>query len=275
MSAPAFDQSRRLWSLWDMLKLTAEKFSRALMDFTTMRNLLSQITTLSAASVDRTLDDASVQSVITILAKVEDELEPIGAPFTCKALRDLKAKIEGGEHRAFILSPLAFDIERRLQDELESISLFIIDRKDADFYDGASQFLDAEAQQAFPTAITDGEEASRCLALGLHTASVFHVMRAAEAAVGELARAIGATHEDKNGETLAWGILASNIGDAIRQLPAGPSRDDWHQAHMFLVSCNRAFRTKTAHPVHTYTEGQAKEAFEATRSFINSVARLV
>lgn len=256
-----------------MLELTAARFSRALMDFTMMRYLLSHLSTMARGPGE--LDDASQKGVITILEAIEAELLPIGTNLTAMAIRDLRSMLEGGERSSFILAPRVSEIERRLQDELESITLFVIARRDAEFYENAAEFLDLKAQQAFPNTIFDCEEASKCLAFGRYTASVFHMMRAAEAAVIELARALDATISDVNGETLAWGKLAANIGAKIAKMPPGPSRDKWHEAQMFLVSCNRAFRTKAAHPVQTYTKEQAEEALASTRSFIRSVASLV
>lgn len=263
----------RSLSLWDMLELTAERFSRALMDFTMMRRLLGRLSTTAGGPHE--IDAASQRGIIDILDKMEAELAPIGADFTAMAIRDLRVMIKEGERESFILSPRAHDIERRLQDELKSITLFMVDKKDADLYENAAEFLDHKSQQAFPTVIFDCEEASKCLAFGRYTAAVFHVMHAAEAAVIELARALGATVNGSNGETLPWGMLARNIGAKITEMSPGPSRDRWHEAQMFLVSCNRAFRTKTAHPVQTYTKEQAEEALASTRSFIRSVASLV
>lgn len=263
----------RSLSLWDMLELTAARFSRALMDFAMMRHLLSQMSTMAGGPGK--LDDASQRGIIANLEKIESELVPVGTNLTAMAIRDLISMVEGGERRSFILSPRVYDIERRLQDELKSITLFMVEKKDADLYENAAAFLDLNSQQAFPTAIFDCEEASKCLAFGRYTASVFHMTRAAEAVVIESARAIGATVTKDSGETLAWGVLAANIGAKITEMPAGPSKDRWHEAHMFLVGCNRAFRTKTAHPVQTYTKEQADEALAATRYFIRSVVSLV
>ncbi|WP_275229539.1 hypothetical protein [Novosphingobium album (ex Liu et al. 2023)] len=256
-----------------MLEISAERFSRALMNFTMMRHLLGQINTLPGGS--DSLNEASIQGVLENLDGMERELDTLGAKFTIMAVRDLKAQIQDGEDRAFILSPRAYDIERRLQDELKSVTMFIVDASHAELYANSENFLDEASQKVFPSAIFDCREAGKCFALSRYTACVFHLMRATEAVAIILADKIGVPPKKSNGETFTLGQLSDKILEKIKELPSGIAKDEWHGVNVFLTSCNRAFRTKTAHPVETYTEEEAKEILSFTRGFIKASSSLI
>lgn len=163
-----------------------------------------------------------------------------------------------------------------VSDELKSRFLFSVKADYSQFLtetDG-SQF-GQEVADTFPSSLYDIEGASRCLALGQNTACVFHLMRACEAAVAIIAGRIGATVKNKHEETLPWAILVSNIKCEIEGMPRGQKQDEWLKVHSLLHSCNRAYRTKTAHPADKYSEQEAVAAWHATRSFMQEFASLL
>lgn len=158
--------------------------------------------------------------------------------------------------------------------QMQSRPVIVVDNKFSDYLTNKPIFGEQVAN-AFPDAIYDVEEAAKSFALTRYTASVFHLMRAAESAVGVLAVKIGAATHNKNGEFLPWGILTANVKSKIDEMPTGAEQDEWLKVHMFLHAANRAYRTKTAHPVQKYVEDEAREAFEATRTFMRAMAALV
>ena len=127
----------------------------------------------------------------------------------------------------------------------------------------------------FPDAVEDISESGKCLALGRYTASVFHVMRAMESGIHALAKSIGASFQDKNGQSLTWGVLTANIGEKIKSLPDANEKDEWLVLHSLLHAVNRAYRTKTAHPKATYSQEEATAAFDATKHFMLMMAERI
>jgi hypothetical protein len=165
-------------------------------------------------------------------------------------------------------------ISNGLQAELDVKFCFIIPGAVQRYYAPDQPLFGQDVEDKF-SASHDIEEAGKCLALGRYTACVFHLMRSAEAAVGTLTNAIGATVKNDKDETLPWGILLSNMKGKIDAMPKGEGQDAWLKVHALLHSCNRAYRTKTAHPAHIYTEEHAENAMHATRSFMQEMATLI
>jgi hypothetical protein len=162
----------------------------------------------------------------------------------------------------------------RFRSEMGAFYAFALNASEKALYEQKSPLFGEAVEAKFPKSRTDIEEAGRCLALARHTACVFHVMRAAEAAVAVLCKRVKASTKDHKGETLSWGTLTENMRRQIDKMPNGAKKDEWFKVHMFLQACNRAFRTKTAHPISKYTEEEAKEAFDATRAFMRIAAAL-
>jgi HEPN domain-containing protein len=175
-----------------------------------------------------------------------------------------------------IINPAA-DLQRVVQFEHEAKGkvLLVLDAGGQKLWLADAALFGNEVECKFPASSFDIQEAGNCFAVGRYTACVFHLMRAAESAVSVLANAIGATVVNANGETLSWGVLLSNIKPKIEAMPKGQLQDEWLKAHALLHSCNRAYRTKTAHPSDKYTEEGAEAAFNATRSFMRELAGLV
>jgi hypothetical protein len=91
-----------------------------------------------------------------------------------------------------------------------------------------------------------------------------------------LARSLNATvRRQEDGEPLPLGIIVANIKPKIEAMNDVKEKDAWLKVHALLHSCNRAYRTKTAHPEAVYTQEQANRAFHATRSFMQEFAELL
>lgn len=171
------------------------------------------------------------------------------------------------------INALAFtcaQLAQTIQDELEAQLIFSLSSTSAQLVqDGAPRFGE-EVANAFPLAVEDVEESGRCLAFGRYTATVFHLMRAMEAAVQALASRVGADSVEKE-----WGKLLSDIGAAVEAMPKGPERNRWSESHSHLYHVKQAWRNDTMHPKKTYTEDEARAVYQAVRSFMMHLAPLV
>lgn len=176
-------------------------------------------------------------------------------------------------HTHLELVTLFAGLKDRLEDELQEQKFFYVAANNLDFYECLDSFGE-DVVKKFASARDDIESSGRCLALGQPTASVFHMMRAMEVAVRLLGEELGVTVSNKNGELLPWGILIANIEDNIKTM-SGEKKKRWSEAQTFLFHVNRAYRTETMHPKKMYTEEQAKEVFNACRTFMKYLADLV
>lgn len=165
-------------------------------------------------------------------------------------------------------------IYNNLGAELSQRFIFCLEGQEGSLYAQDHGLFGDHVDTAFPDAIEDISEAGKCLALQRSTAAVFHLMRAMESAVAALAEKLDAVIINKNGETLPWGVLVSNIKEKIDLLDNGAVKDDWYALHALLHSANRAFRTKTAHPKKTYSEAEALTVYHATKSFMVQMSEI-
>lgn len=282
-------RSARIWSLWELLqKLEAENLTRAISYLaSTSRRLMM---------VHRTLLDAGgnglyplepqeeIERPLAALAIIERIADGLGAAGVKRALlgpRTLLAEAASipnhalPEHKVRGLSEEIHLFIAQFGNELDGRALYTMGPKYAQLFDPLEPLFGPGVEDAFPDAAYDIAEAGKCMAMARWTAAVFHSMRATELAATTLAVKLGATVRNKYDEPLPLGIIVSNLHGKIEEMKPGAKKDDWLKVHALLHSCNRAYRTKTAHPAAKYTEEEADTAFYATRSFLREFADLI
>lgn len=155
-------------------------------------------------------------------------------------------------------------------DEISSRTCFVFAPKDAELLCSGIALFGNEISDSFPDAVEDCMEAAQCLAFGRYTGSVFHLMRAMESAVKQMAAVLSVANVEKE-----WGKLLSDIGKKIEDLPKGEVRDLWSLTHSHLYHVKQAWRNNTMHPKKTYTEGEARAVFDAVASFMRHLTPMV
>lgn len=160
-------------------------------------------------------------------------------------------------------------------EELKNLTFMYLGAKNSELYNNPLDFFGEQILESFPESQFDLEEAGKCYSLGRFTASVFHLMRAMESAVEPLAKKLNVTIKNKYHERLSWGVVNSNLKDSIAALPKGEDKDSWEKVNILLHGVNRAWRTKTAHPVATYTKEQANDIRNAVCGFMNEMSERI
>ena len=129
----------------------------------------------------------------------------------------------------------------------------------------------------FSSATFDLEHAGKCLALGEYTASVFHLMRVAEAGLHALGAFVEPEKYDQHiPPAESWQKILGILKDHLEN-PKKRSHLQNHyqflsnaQAQMFAV--NKAWRDKTMHLDRKYTEDEAYEIFNAIKGLMRYLA---
>jgi HEPN domain-containing protein len=196
----------------------------------------------------------------------------IGAPVTRIAAERAKRKLLGRKKPLNYkdLREINAEVQSRLHDELGTTRFYCMPPGAAEFYNPEAPLFGAEVEARIAKANDDIAEAGKCFATGRYTASVFHLMRAMEAAVQRLSAELGIRNINRE-----WGKLLSDIGGKIENMPKGEKRDDWSQVHANLYHVKQAWRNDTMHPKATYTEEEAREVFEAMKAFMRKLASLL
>ena len=158
----------------------------------------------------------------------------------------------------------------RLRDALEERLFLAVPLGTADLYQQKASLFGNSVDDAFPRSVEDISEAGKCLSLDRATASVFHLMRAMEAAVGRLSTKLNIPNPDRE-----WGKLLSDIAKKIEEMPKGDDRNKWSESHTHLYHVKQAWRNDTMHPKQTYTAEEAKAIFEAVKVFMRHLTTLI
>ncbi len=140
----------------------------------------------------------------------------------------------------------------------------------ADFVRSDDPPFGKSVEDAFPKVSGEISEAAKCLAFNRPTATVFHLMRAMELAVEALANGLG---KSVTGKT--WGVMLSDMDNAIQAMPKGETKNAWSSVRSHLYHVKQAWRNDTMHPKTTYTEEEAKAVFFAVRSFMIELVPMV
>ena len=106
-------------------------------------------------------------------------------------------------------------------------------------------------------------------------------MRAMESAVFELAKNRRVKLLNYKGDAATWGKLLGNIEKKIATYKTQSIKDKYAKALPLLSAFNRAYRIDTAHgdndirPRGMFTKGDAEECWNASKSAMQYIARLI
>ena len=162
----------------------------------------------------------------------------------------------------------------RLADELDQQFFFHLFQEDVRHY-GQKDLFGAEVAKEFKAAASDIEQAGNCLALQQPTACVFHLMRAMEIAVRQLAKRLKVTITPQT----TWRQMTSNMDPKIKAMSEKTERqkqkkNEWEAARANLHHVGSVWRNNTMHPATSYTQSQALDVLNAVRVFMSGLCAL-
>lgn len=169
------------------------------------------------------------------------------------------------------LRSLAAELKGRLHDELRQALFFRVDSENAKYFVTPNLFGDAVAEHYAP-AISDIEEAGKCLALARPTACVFHLMRVMELGLKGVAKALEIPYAP------SWESYLRQINARIAEKHQHKDAA-WRKEEPFfqevagdLTSIKIAWRNPTMHIVRKYSSLEAEQIFAAVRTFMQRLA---
>ena len=275
-TVPWETSARRLWSLWDMIQYSCANICEM------YRGLIVAIEGLHrSADPQAELHDSFKASLAdSVLPPVLREVHDLKLDMKLHfRIHRLHSQLISGEH--FTAAGLARDFELLRDDIIVELSSqkFAFIPPPNDKYFGKEKLFGEEVHNVFPDARDDIRDAGDCLAASLPTASVFHLMRAAEHGLRALARKLRVTltHKGKQCpiEFGDWDTVITAIKNKIiaaRKLPAGLKK----QANLGAYS-NAAdhceymkdiWRNNASHTRKPYKDAEAVNALERVRDFM-------
>ena len=178
---------------------------------------------------------------------------------------------------ATTLQELRLDIDKELHRRK-----FVVIREDARDCVEQARLFGERVCDAFKSARYDIKEAGNCLALDLNTATVFHLMRAAEYGLRALARDRRVQLPKRKVLELAtWDAIIKGLEDAEVAIEKAPGKrtlareaqlDFYHGAMMEFRRFKNKFRNCVMHTRKEYDRGQALSAMTHVRAFMEILA---
>lgn len=188
------------------------------------------------------------------------------------------ASLEGHKFTSSVLSMLLVDILSSVEDDLSKARFLYIPKEKTKYLHNEELFGDV-VHKAFPSARYDIKEAGTCFAADLFTATVFHLIRAAEIALRVLATELGVSFPDPL-EYQEWSVLIDKIQtEANARCESLSGREAKTKAREFYNGAVGEFRAfKDAwrnHVMHTrfdYDEPMAQSIMNHVREFVQRLA---
>jgi len=271
-----------LVSLWDMIEYCLRDLIEAIDRAERLLRARSNVIVLTGERL-------SAEAMQAALIDLKPLMEQCGKLFLTASARDLKrlsVELAGGQ----ITNPEGLrarvnGILNCVREELFAVCFgFVPDSKKA-FFNQESLFGKAVAD-AFPDAAPDIKEAGNCLAHGLNTAAVFHLMRVLEFGLRGLAihlKAKAITKQLKQTnipiELATWEEIICTLESKLAQLRTKARSADRENR---IKVCNELlkdfrcvkdlWRNKVVHARESYDAEVAQSAFNHVRSFMQRIA---
>jgi hypothetical protein len=277
---PAWSGSLR--SLLNMLELEANPFLGA---FTKLR----QIIVLSERLQDKTqpmLEDGR-RVLSDHLDSLILEIQKIGSRSALASAGRLRSRI-ADPNDSITYSDIyggLLDIESRFADHLNDIKLFVLNEGEASLFQPADALLSVPDRpvegfsMAYPNAAFEIEEASKCIALGRHTASAFHSMRALECGIRAVCALLEIPDATKPSEK-NWGVILKAVKSAIDEkwpkdtrLP-GTAGSSLESLYATLDAVKNPWRNATMHVETIYAPHEATHILRCVAVFMLSLAAI-
>lgn len=217
------------------------------------------------------------ESVVETLAELHRECGKLGLPLSHAQLFRIRDELPNfaNTNLAIVaqrLRQMVHDLNLRVWDELKNKFFLTIPSETFALYRQDQPPFGADVEAKFPTMSEDISEAGKCLALNRPTATVFHLMRVMEIAVQRFGDKLGvALATEKN-----WQNILDEINKAIKALDhKAPRTRAYAGASSHLYNVKIRWRNEVMHPKQTYTTAEAKDVFDAVRTFIRDLAGIL
>ena len=270
-------ETRRLWSLWDMLKVDGSAFYKIVVFCTRVETINEQLEKDDAkrGELDAALSRNDRNALSSTMKEIRRELVVLGLPLSIMTVDQLIPRLRSKKCIYRDLGESIRSLRGRIQDELTHVSLFVIDQRLAAFYAPSSPHFGRDVADKFLSSNYDIEEAGKCFAVRRCTACVTHLMRALEPAINSLAAVFNVSTDRAN-----WQNILDQIEAEIKKIGNGPHKPpDWQANKQFyseaashLRLIKDAWRNHAMHLRDKYDEERAEAVFVNVRTVMKHLA---
>lgn len=263
-------QPSEIVSLWEMLRVYAERFMHIARELTDARVGIYYLPDIGDDSHRRLPDitDEHKEHLRALFGSLAEYCQELGLRGSRDAFLRAGSDLPQTE-REFS------QVQRVFEDELSSIVFLALSGSRARFYMKES-FLSDPTKAAFPTVYEELLNARKAYGLGLDTACVFHCMRALEPVLRVLAAEVGESVGVDN-----WHNVIDRIEAKIRAegkaLPKGSPKNERLQflseSATQFVYFKDGWRNHVSHGRDTYDQERARRVMEHVQAFVEQLAK--
>jgi hypothetical protein len=285
---PIWD-SRRLWSLWEMINFGLGSFLQGL-SFLDYELGLSKAA--AANSPDQPVDIAQhsriKNNIEFVMRESAARLLLEETSHTCVLIEDLFRKYEYQKYTYKTLADILERLQKDIQRGASQQYFFHYPRNLAPLVRAGLSRVGGQWKtivDAFPSAKREIETGVDCFAMEDYSGSVFHMMRIAELGLRAIAKERGVKSlAGKRGQPkpIEWGtweeVFNAITGQltVIRRANPGPKRDDalgfYDTAMSDLQTMRGLYRDPTMHFRETYDKGEAASAMFRVQSLMQTLS---
>jgi hypothetical protein len=262
-----------------MLELNAISFLGAATQIARLQEIVQRS---SPDSHKDLLLPATVTAISPMISAFKSECEKVGARLAALAADRLLARVNETPCRVLWgdIIPAVTDLESRFADHLLSVKFFAISDQEGMFFEPADSLVEIEGfATKFPKASFEIEEAAKCMALGRHTATVFHAMRMLELGIKALAARLEipdpTTPAERN-----WATILKAIKDKIdldwpskKRMP-GTEGSKFELLYAHLDAVRNPWRNATMHVETIYAPHEAIHILRCSAFFMKALLEL-
>jgi hypothetical protein len=214
-----------------------------------------------------------------MLGRAKDAMNGLHLPVTKLALDELRERLGWfkQEMTYFGCGQLLVNLSETMRRELQSVKVFSLDAMKAAFYDPAEPLFGSDVDHAFPSVAYEIEQAGKCYACDLTTASAFHSIRVMEAGIRAMTRCLGIP-DPTSGKERNWSNVSSSIkADMDKRWPQSTGRMTG-DAHLFdklygaIAGMQNPYRNETMHLSAKYTAPESLHIFELVKGLMQKIA---
>jgi hypothetical protein len=204
-------------------------------------------------------------------------LQPLNVPVTKLALRDLLRTLDPVSGLTyFSCGQLLLNLSETLRRELETATVLSVDGSRAHFYEPSEPLFGIDVASKFPGITYDIDQAGKCYACDLTTASAFHSIRCLEAGIRSVSRCLGIPDQTK-GSDRNWSNILRLVKVKIdsRWPTSGRMSGDgkvFDEIHGAMAAIQNPYRNATMHLDATYTAPESLHIFEVVKGLMWRIA---
>ena len=267
--------SYRLRSLWDMYELDASAFHEATM---VIRQAISMVDGRKMPEPHAIMPDDMRTPVKENLRNFAKGLASLHVPVTRLAVVDLIKDIDRLPSLSYFdCGSLMLQVQLTLRRELTTTKVYSLDAQRAHFYASQEPLFGSDVASKFSSIAYEIDQAGKCYACDLTTASAFHSIRCLEAAITALSRCLGIPDPTK-GADRTWGkVLGAIKAEMEVKWPSKNGRmagdaQLFDEIYGSLAAMQNPYRNATMHLDAKYTAPEAIYIFEVVKGLIQRIA---